>query len=102
MWVTDPELIKEVFARDEEMPLSPAGNLVKPIFGTKSVTGLDGKAHLERRKLLLPRFHGERMGAFEAGFRAASERLIDAGNRAPSSSSIRRCTASRWTSSSRR
>jgi Cytochrome P450 len=76
VWVTNQELIKEVFARDEEMPLSPAGNLVKPIFGTKSVTGLDGKAHLARRKLLLPRFHGERMGLFEAGFRAASERLI--------------------------
>jgi cytochrome P450 len=76
VWVTDQALIKEVFARDEEMPLSPAGNLVKPIFGTKSVTGLDGKAHLARRKLLLPRFHGERMGWFEAGFRAACERLI--------------------------
>jgi cytochrome P450 len=76
VWVTDQALIKEVFARDEEMPLSPAGNLVKPIFGTKSVTGLDGKAHLARRKLLLPRFHGERMDYFEAGFRAACERLI--------------------------
>ena len=77
VWVTDPELIKEVFARDDEMPLSPAGNLVKPIFGTKSVTGLDGRPHLERRKLLLPRFHGERMGAFEAGFRGACERMIE-------------------------
>jgi cytochrome P450 len=77
VWVTDPALIKEVFARDDEMPLSPAGNLVKPIFGTKSVTGLDGRAHLDRRKLLLPRFHGERMGAFEAGFRGASERMIE-------------------------
>src|SRR4051794_18443015 len=77
VWVTDPALIKEVFARDDEMPLSPAGNLVKPIFGTKSVTGLDGHPHLERRKLLLPRFHGERMEAFEAGFHRASERLIE-------------------------
>ncbi len=77
VWVTSPDLIHEVFARDDEMPLSPAGNLVKPIFGTRSVTGLDGHPHLERRKLLLPRFHGERMDAFEAGFRRASERLIE-------------------------
>lgn len=77
VWVTNPELIHEVFSRDDEMPLSPAGNLVKPIFGTRSVTGLDGHAHLERRKLLLPRFHGERMGAFEAGFLRASERLME-------------------------
>ncbi len=77
VWVTSPDLIHEVFARDDEMPLSPAGNLVKPIFGTRSVTGLDGHPHLQRRKLLLPRFHGERMGAFEAGFHRASERLIE-------------------------
>jgi cytochrome P450 len=77
VWVTKPELIHEVFARDDEMPLSPAGNLVKPIFGTKSVTGLDGRPHLDRRKLLLPRFHGEFLGAFEAGFRAACERTME-------------------------
>jgi cytochrome P450 len=77
VWVTDAELIHEVFARDDEMPLSPAGNLVKPIFGTRSVTGLDGQPHLERRKLLLPRFHGERMEAFEAGFRAACDRMME-------------------------
>jgi cytochrome P450 len=77
VWVTEPELIREVFARDDEMPLSPAGNLVKPIFGTRSVTGLDGKEHLDRRKLLLPRFHGERLGPFEAGFRAAAERTME-------------------------
>jgi len=76
VWVTKPELIHEVFARDDEMPLSPAGNLVKPIFGTKSVTGLDGAPHLDRRKLLLPRFHGERLDAFEAGFAAACERTM--------------------------
>ena len=77
VWVTKPELINEVFARDDEMPLSPAGNLVKPIFGTKSVTGLDGKPHLDRRKLLLPRFHGERLEGFEAGFRGATERAME-------------------------
>ncbi len=77
VWVTNPELIHEVFARDDEMPLSPAGNLVKPIFGTRSVTGLDGHPHLERRKLLLPRFHGERLDGFEAGFRAACERTME-------------------------
>jgi cytochrome P450 len=76
VWVTDPALVKEVFARDEEMPLSPAGNLVKPIFGTKSVTGLDGKPHLERRKLLLPRFHGRMVEHFEAGFVGATERVV--------------------------
>jgi hypothetical protein len=77
VWVTDRELIKEVFARDDEMPLSPAGNLVKPIFGTRSVTGLDGAAHLDRRKLLLPRFHGHLVKGFEAGFHAACERTIE-------------------------
>jgi len=77
VWVTDPDLIREVFGRDDEMPLSPAGNLVKPIFGTRSVTGLDGLAHLNRRKLLLPRFHGESIQGFEAGFLGACERIME-------------------------
>jgi len=77
VWVTDQALIKEVFARDDEMPLSPAGNLVKPIFGTKSVTGLDGEPHLKRRKLLLPRFHGEAIENLEADFTAATERTME-------------------------
>ncbi len=77
VWVTDPDLIKEVFARDDEMPLSPAGNLVKPIFGTRSVTGLDGQAHLQRRKLLLPRFHGSALEGVESGFRAACDRALE-------------------------
>jgi cytochrome P450 family 135 len=77
VWVTDPALIKEVFARDDEMPLSPAGNLVKPIFGTRSVTGLDGAPHLERRKLLLPRFHGALIDGFQAGFLRACERTME-------------------------
>lgn len=77
VWVTDRALIKEVFSRDEEMPLSPAGNLVKPIFGSKSVTGLDGHAHLERRKLLLPRFHGAAIAGLEADFTAATERTME-------------------------
>ena len=77
VWVTDPDLIREVFARDDEMPLSPAGNLVKPIFGTRSVTGLDGQAHLRRRKLLLPRFHGQAIKGFEVGFLGATERAME-------------------------
>ncbi len=76
VWVTDQALIKEVFARDDEMPLSPAGNLVKPIFGTRSVTGLDGAPHLQRRKLLLPRFHGKAIEGLEADFIAAAERTM--------------------------
>jgi cytochrome P450 len=76
VWVTDPELIKEVYGRDDEMPLSPAGNLVKPIFGSKSVTGLDGHPHLKRRKLLLPRFHGAAIAGLESDFVAAAERTM--------------------------
>jgi cytochrome P450 len=76
VWVTEPALIKEVFKREEDMPLSPAGNLVKPIFGTKSVTGLDGHAHMQHRKLLLPRFHGKAIEGLEVDFRAATERTM--------------------------
>ena len=94
VWVTDQALIKEVFARDDEMPLSPAGNLVKPIFGTRSVTGLDGAPHLQRRKLLLPGFTARRSRVSRQTSSAAAERtMARLGARLESSSCIPRCTS---------
>ena len=37
---------------------------MQPVAGPESVLLLDGKRHLNRRKLMLPPFHGERMGVY--------------------------------------
>ena len=64
--ISEPDLIKQVFAGGpDELHFgeqSPLGRII----GMRSLFGLDEDAHIERRKLLLPPFHGERMHAYEA------------------------------------
>jgi cytochrome P450 len=62
--LTDPEHVKEVFAAPPDV-LHPGegAKVLGPIMGQHSVLLLDGDAHMEQRKLMLPAFHGERMAA---------------------------------------
>lgn len=61
--ISDPGLIKELFTASSELVKRP-GNLGK-IFGPGSTFSLHGAEHRQRRKLLVPPFHGKRMNAYE-------------------------------------
>jgi len=60
--LADPGDIKEVHTAPPEV-LQPGrgANVIEPVVGKNSVILLDGDAHLEQRKLMLPAFHGEQM-----------------------------------------
>ncbi|HYJ22409.1 MAG TPA: cytochrome P450 [Solirubrobacterales bacterium] len=63
-WVvtSDPDDIKRIFtAAPSEALAGEANRILLPILGPSSVLLLDGEAHIAQRRLLLPRFHGERM-----------------------------------------
>jgi len=63
--VADPAEIKRVFTTDPDQLRAGEGNSVmEPVAGPESVLLLDGKRHLNRRKLMLPPFHGERMSVY--------------------------------------
>jgi cytochrome P450 len=62
--ISDPAQIKELFTAGSDLVKRP-GNLGK-IFGPGSTFSLHGAEHRERRKLLIPPFHGRRMNAYEA------------------------------------
>ena len=62
--ISDPALIKELFSASSDLVKRP-GNLGK-IFGPGSTFSLHGAEHRQRRKLLVPPFHGKRMNAYEA------------------------------------
>ena len=47
-----------------------------PMFGARSILLLDGAEHLRRRKLMLPPFHGERMGRYGDLIEDATERSL--------------------------
>jgi cytochrome P450 len=63
--VSDPEVVKEVFALGpDEGHAGKANFILKPFLGEGSLLLLDGAEHLRHRKMILPAFHGERMHAY--------------------------------------
>src|ERR1700704_844211 len=62
--VSDPVLIKDLFTTNTDL-IARAGVLGE-MFGPGSTFSLDGTEHRERRKLLVPPFHGKRMASYEA------------------------------------
>jgi cytochrome P450 len=61
--ISDPVLIKDLFTTSAEL-VGRASNL-GVILGPGSTFSLNGDEHRERRKLLVPPFHGKRMQGYE-------------------------------------
>jgi hypothetical protein len=64
--ISDPALIKQVFAADEDTLHAGESSPFAATLGPYSLLALDGAMHAEHRKLLMPPFHGERMRAYES------------------------------------
>lgn len=62
--VSDPGLIKEIFATHRDLIVRPGHNLGATI-GPGSTFSLEGETHLERHRLLVPPFHGKRVRSYE-------------------------------------
>jgi cytochrome P450 len=63
-WVvlSDPEDVKRVFSTDSnELGVGVPNLALRPVLGAHSVMLSEEPEHMARRKLMLPRFHGERM-----------------------------------------
>ncbi|MBV8733381.1 MAG: cytochrome P450 [Solirubrobacterales bacterium] len=75
--ITRPEEIKEIFTAPADV-LAPGrgARVLEPIVGSTSVILLDGGAHMEQRRLMLPAFHGERMERLAGLVAAVAERDI--------------------------
>ncbi|MGH2958726.1 MAG: cytochrome P450 [Solirubrobacterales bacterium] len=66
--VSDPALAKKVFTAPADVLHGGDENPLKEVLGEKSMFGLDQDDHLRARRLLLPPFHGKRMGEYETIF----------------------------------
>lgn len=62
--ISERALVKELFTANSGL-LARASNL-GTVLGPGSTFSLDGDEHRERRKLLVPPFHGKRMAGYEA------------------------------------
>jgi cytochrome P450 len=61
--ISDPALVKELFTMNTDL-IARAGTLGQ-VLGPGSTFSLEGTAHRQRRKLLVPPFHGKRMQGYE-------------------------------------
>jgi cytochrome P450 len=76
--VSDPELLKAIFTGDPDVFHGGEPNqTLRPLLGDRSVLVLDGPAHHRERKLLMPPFHGDRLGAYADVMREATVRAVD-------------------------
>lgn len=75
--LSDPADAQEVFrAPPDVLHPGQGARVLEPVVGTNSVILLDEGAHMEQRKLMLPAFHGERMGRLTGLMEEVSEREV--------------------------
>jgi cytochrome P450 len=74
--VSDPEAIRALYTvREHGLPPGRTFAL-RPVMGPRSVLLLEGAEHIQRRKMMLAPFHGERMRAYEDSVREIARRDI--------------------------
>jgi cytochrome P450 len=61
--ISDPILVKDIFSTSSELIERPTN--LGHVFGPGSTFSLNGKEHAERRKLILPPFHGKHVQTYE-------------------------------------
>ncbi len=75
--ISDPEAIRVLYsARENGLPPGRSFSL-RPVMGPRSILLQEGAEHLQRRRLMLPPFHGERMRAYEDLVAEIAQREID-------------------------
>ena len=74
----DRAVIRTMFAaKPDEMHGGRFNFILRPLVGDSSVLLLDGDEHLQRRRLLLPPLHGERMRVYGASMADITRRTIE-------------------------
>jgi cytochrome P450 family 135 len=75
--IAHPEAVREVFSHGpDEVDSGEANQALSPVLGTRNLLLLDREEHLNRRRIVLPPFHGERMRAYEDTIRQAIRKEI--------------------------
>ena len=79
VFVAEPSLVKQLFTGDPKVLHAGEANatVLEPPLGPNSVLILDEDAHLRRRRLLLPRFHGEAIRRYGEVIREATLRQME-------------------------
>ncbi|MBW4609667.1 MAG: cytochrome P450 [Hassallia sp. WJT32-NPBG1] len=78
VFVNHPQAIQEIFTNDTKKfaALGEANKIFQPLIGNSSTIMLDGARHKQRRQLVMPSFHGERMRAYGSLICNLTERVF--------------------------
>jgi cytochrome P450 len=76
--LADPEDVKSVFTADHSvLGVGLANSVLGPLLGPRSVMLLEEPEHVQRRRLMLPPFHGERMKGYAGMMAEVTRRELD-------------------------
>jgi cytochrome P450 len=65
VFVSNPTAIQQLFTQPKQMPASGDLNeFVAPLVGNQGLLLLDGPQHIQRRRLIMPAFHGDRIHTY--------------------------------------
>lgn len=80
VFVADPEHVETIFklSTSKARAGDAARKSVEPVAGVNSLLSLDGPRHLDHRRILLPRFHGDRLALYSDIMREEVDRALDA------------------------
>ncbi|ABA21603.1 Cytochrome P450 [Trichormus variabilis ATCC 29413] len=78
VFVSHPQGIQTIFANDRKklVAVGEANRILYPLVGNNSMFLLEGVKHKQRRQLLMPSFHGERMREYGHLIRNITETLF--------------------------
>ncbi|MCV7230409.1 cytochrome P450 [Mycolicibacterium komossense] len=75
--VSHPDVVKEVFTGPRELlHAGQANRILRPFVGANSVLLLDGDAHMEQRRLLMPPFRGSHLTSYTDTMTAVAQSAI--------------------------
>ncbi|MEM9770610.1 MAG: cytochrome P450 [Cyanobacteria bacterium P01_D01_bin.73] len=79
IFVSHPRHIKELYARDGKELSTPGrfNGLIQPLVGSQSLLLLSGNAHRQRRKLIMPPFHGDRLRSYGIAIQRISQEVFE-------------------------
>jgi cytochrome P450 family 110 len=79
VFTSDPKIVQQVLTNDTKqfLSLSAANQILKPFLGSRGVILLEGEEHRQRRQLVMPQFHGEKVKAYTNLMRDITKKVVD-------------------------
>jgi cytochrome P450 family 110 len=75
---SNPQSIQQILTNDTKQLSAPGSSnqILKPFLGDRGVILLDGQEHRQRRQLLMPQFHGDKVRAYTDAIQEITRDLI--------------------------